>query len=82
MEIKILGTSCAKCKRLEQIAREAAAESGASPVITKVQDVEAIMAYPIASTPALVIDEVVKSAGRLPRKEEIVYWIKEAAAGA
>ncbi|MHB0875773.1 MAG: thioredoxin family protein [Anaerolineae bacterium] len=82
MEIKILGTGCSKCKRLEQLAREAAAESGTSPTITKVQDVQAIMAYPIMSTPALVIDEVVKSSGRLPRKEEIAVWIKEAAASA
>jgi small redox-active disulfide protein 2 len=79
VEIKILGTGCPKCKRLEQLAREAVAEAGVDAVITKVQDINAIMSYPIAATPALVIDEQVKCAGQLPRKEEIVAWLKEAA---
>ena len=38
----------------------------------------AIMAYPILSTPGLVINEQLKTSGRLPRKEEIVAWLKEA----
>lgn len=77
MEIKILGMGCPKCQRLEQLAREAVAETGVKATITKVTDVETIMRYPIASTPALVIKEVVKSAGRLPTKAEIVGWLKE-----
>jgi small redox-active disulfide protein 2 len=80
MEIKILGTGCPKCKRLEEIAREAAAATGVQAVFTKVTDIQQIMNYPITSTPALVIDETVKSSGRLPRKEEVVAWVKEAAA--
>jgi small redox-active disulfide protein 2 len=78
MEIKILGTGCPKCKRLEQLAHEAAAEAGVEATFTKVTDITAIMSYPITSTPGLVIDEVVKSSGRLPRKEEIVTWLHEA----
>lgn len=77
MEIKILGTGCPKCKRLEELTREAVAEAGVEAVITKVTDVNAIMAYQILSTPGLVINEQVKSAGRLPRKEEIIAWLKE-----
>ena len=79
MEIKILGTGCPKCKKLEQLAREAVAETGVAATITKVQDISAIMAYPIASTPAMVIDEVVKSAGRIPRKDEVVAWVRQGA---
>jgi len=79
MEIKVLGTGCPKCKRLEQLAREAVAEAGIEAAITKVEDIDAITAYPIMSTPALVLDERVVSSGRLPRKDEIVAWLREAA---
>ena len=78
MEIKILGTGCPKCKRLEQLAHEAEAEAGVDATITKVTDISAIMAYPIVSTPGLVIDEEVKASGRLPQTAEIVRWIQEA----
>ncbi|MGQ9502120.1 MAG: thioredoxin family protein [Anaerolineae bacterium] len=77
MEIKILGTGCPKCKRLEELTREALAETGIEAVITKVTDVNAIMSYQIMSTPGLVINEEIKSAGRLPRKDEIIAWLKE-----
>jgi small redox-active disulfide protein 2 len=71
MEIKILGSGCPNCKRLEKLAREAAAELGIEATFTKVQDFDKIMAYDITSTPALVVDEVVKVSGRVPPKDEI-----------
>ncbi len=76
MEIKILGPGCARCKRLEELAREAATEAGVEARFTKITDMAAIMSYPILGTPGLVIDEVVKSSGHIPRKEEILAWIK------
>lgn len=76
MEVKILGIGCPKCQRLEQLAREAAAEAGLQVTITKVTDMQSIMQYPILNTPGLVVDEEVKSSGRLPRKEEIIAWLK------
>jgi len=76
MEIKILGTGCPKCKRLEQIAREAAGEAGVDATFVKVTDINDIMSYPIASTPALVVDGAVKSSGRLPNKEEVIGWLQ------
>ncbi|MEE9616083.1 MAG: thioredoxin family protein [Anaerolineae bacterium] len=78
MEIKILGGGCSKCERLERLAREAASEVGAEAMFTKIKEMSEIMAYDIASTPALVINEEVKSSGRLPRKEEIAEWIRAA----
>jgi len=78
MEIKILGTGCPKCKRLEQIARDALAEADIEATVTKVTDIDAIMAYPIVSTPGLVINDKVKASGRLPRKAEVVGWLQEA----
>ena len=77
MEIKILGTGCPKCKRLEQLAHEAAQEAGVQATITHVTNMQQIMAYPIMSTPGLVINEQLRSLGRLPRKQEIIAWIKE-----
>lgn len=78
MEIKILGSGCAKCKKLEELAREAINELGVQASVVHVTDMNAIMAYPILSTPALVVNEQLKTSGRLPRKEEIVVWLKEA----
>ncbi len=79
MEIKILGGGCAKCERLEKLAREVAAEMGVEATFTKVKDLDAIMAYDVVSTPALVIDEEeVKPSGRVPRREEIVEWLRTA----
>ena len=78
IEIKVLGTGCPKCKRLERIARQAVDETGLEATILHVTDVDAIMAYPITSTPGLVINEALKTSGRLPRKEEIVAWLQEA----
>ncbi len=77
--IKVLGKGCPKCQRLEQLAHAALEDAGIDDAtIVHVRDMDAIMAYPILSTPGLVIDEELKSSGRLPRKEEIVAWLREA----
>jgi small redox-active disulfide protein 2 len=75
MLIKILGSGCAKCNRLEQLTREAVCELGIDANFEHVKDMEAIMGYPIMTTPALVIDEVVKCSGRIPSKDEIAGWL-------
>ena len=75
MEIKILGTGCPRCKRLEQLVREVVSETGVEATVTKVADLDAIMEYPIVSTPALVIDEQVVHSGGLPRKEQFKTWL-------
>ena len=78
MEIKVLGTGCPNCKRLEKMARQAVAELGVEATVTKVEDLDQIMVYNILSTPALVIDEQVVVSGRVPRKNEVVAWIEAA----
>lgn len=75
MHIKILGTGCAKCNRLEQLTREAAAELGIAADFEHVTQMEEIMAYPIMTTPALVVDEQVKCSGRIPSKDELRSWL-------
>jgi len=66
MIIKILGTGCANCKRLEANAREAVKQLGVEATVEKVEDIQAIMAYGVMSTPALVVGEAVKVVGRVP----------------
>jgi small redox-active disulfide protein 2 len=78
MEIKILGGGCARCERLEKLARRVAAELDVEATFTKVKEMDAIMAYDVMNTPALVIDEQVKSSGRVPRPEEVAEWIHAA----
>jgi len=76
MIIKILGSGCAKCHRLEQLTREVLTELGLTAEFDHVTEMNKIMAYPVMSTPALVINEQVKVAGRMPSKEEIADWLK------
>ncbi|MBS1129799.1 MAG: Redox-active disulfide protein 2 [Proteobacteria bacterium] len=76
MLIKILGSGCAKCNRLEQLTREVLTEQGLNATFEHVTAMDEIMAYPIMTTPALVVDEVVKVSGRIPSKDEIAVWLK------
>jgi len=78
MEIKILGTGCSNCKRLFSEAEKAVHQLGVAATLTKVEDLQGILAYKVMATPALVIDEVVKTAGRIPGAEEIAGWIRAA----
>lgn len=75
MLIKILGSGCAKCNRLEQLTREAVAELGIEATFEHVKDMDKIMAYPIMTTPALVVDEAVKVSGRMPSRDELLGWL-------
>ncbi len=81
MEIKVLGSGCAKCKKLYAEAQEAVARSGQAASLVKVEDLQAIMAHGVRQTPALVIDGRVRSTGRIPGAEEIAGWIAQAAEG-
>jgi small redox-active disulfide protein 2 len=76
MNIKILGTGCAKCHRLEQLTREVVTELGLTAEFDHVTEMAKIMVYPIMTTPALVVDEEVKVSGRMPSKEEIAGWLQ------
>lgn len=72
MKIEILGTGCSKCKTLEENAKQALAKIGGFHEIKKVEDIVEIMNYGVMSTPALVVDGVVKSSGKVLSVEEIV----------
>jgi small redox-active disulfide protein 2 len=79
VKIKVLGTGCAKCKKLYAEAEKAVAASGVSVVLEKVEKIDEIMKHGVMMTPALVIDEEVKASGRVPSSSEIVSWITTAA---
>jgi len=82
MEVKILGTGCPNCKRLEKVAREALDEMGVAATVTKVTEIQDILAYDVLSTPGLVIDEKVVSCGRIPSKAEVTTMIATALSAA
>jgi small redox-active disulfide protein 2 len=75
VNIKVLGSGCANCKRLEESARKAVETLGIEAEIEKVTDYAEIMKYPILSTPGLVINEKLVSAGRIPTEKEISDWL-------
>lgn len=71
MEIRILGTGCAKCHKLEEETRLAAEEMQLTCNIEKVTQVKDIMAFGVMVTPALVVDGDVKIVGKVPARDEI-----------
>ncbi|MFZ2636668.1 MAG: thioredoxin family protein [Rectinemataceae bacterium] len=76
MKIQILGSGCTKCKLLEQHAREAVAELGVQADVEKVTDMEKIAEMGVMMTPALAIDGVVKSVGRVLTKDQVSFYIR------
>ncbi len=79
MKIKVLGTGCTRCKQLYAEAEKAILSSGIKADLEKVERIEDIIKYRIMAMPGLVIDEEVKSGGRIPQCDEIVLWIRSAA---
>ena len=80
LTIKVLGSGCANCKKLEAVTRRVVAGLGVEAQVVHVTDYNEIMKYPIVSTPGLVLNEKLVSAGRIPGEVEITAWIKEAVA--
>jgi small redox-active disulfide protein 2 len=78
MKIEILGTGCAKCKKLYQLATEVVKEMGLEAEVVKVEDLQAMMDRGVMITPALYINGEAVSAGRIPNKEEIKRMLTEA----
>ena len=76
MKIEVLGMGCTNCNKLYQNAVEAVKLSGKEIEVAKVEDIKKIMSYGVLSTPALVIDGLVKTAGKVPKVEDIKEWIK------
>jgi small redox-active disulfide protein 2 len=76
MDIKVLGPGCPKCKQTEKIVRDAVAESGVAASVEKVTDTMEIAGYGVFGTPAVVVDGEVKSVGKIPKKADVLAWIR------
>lgn len=76
MEIKVLGTGCARCKQLEKDVHNVLAKMDVAAEVEKVEDLSRIISYKVMSTPALVINGKVKAAGRVPKPDEIKKYIQ------
>jgi small redox-active disulfide protein 2 len=74
LHVKVLGSGCTNCKRLEAETRAALDEAGIPYELTKVTDYADIASYGVMSTPALVMNEKVVSAGRIPAHSRIIAW--------
>jgi small redox-active disulfide protein 2 len=77
LNVKILGSGCANCKRLEQNVRAVAERNNLELNIEKVTDYAEIMKYPIMSTPGLVINEKLISAGKIPSDQQLLEWLSQ-----
>ena len=82
MEIKVLGSGCANCKRLYAEAEKAIAQAGQEATLSKVESIEEIMGFGVMRTPALVIDGSVVASGKIPSAAEIATFITTASAKA
>lgn len=83
LNIKVLGPGCAKCYSLERVAAAALEimlneNPNLEATFEHIEDILEIERYPVLFTPALVINEKVVCAGRVPKKEEIISWYREA----
>jgi small redox-active disulfide protein 2 len=78
LTVKILGSGCPNCKKVEAIAKQAVENLGIEATFVKVTDYNQIMEYNILSTPGLVIDEKVVSSGRIPSPAEVTTWLANA----
>ncbi len=75
LKVKILGSGCANCRKLEAVARDAAASAGVEAEFIKVTDMTEILAYDLMSTPGLVVGDKLVSSGRIPTQAEVKAWL-------
>ena len=78
MQVKVLGTGCAKCNKLYDIVTQAIAAAGVDAELSKVEKIDEIADHGVFMTPGLVIDGQVKSVGKLPKLAQVTTWLKEA----
>ena len=77
LQIKVLGSGCANCQKLERETRTALDEATIEYELTKVTDYADIASYGVMHTPALVINEEVVSSGKIPKHGQIVNWARK-----
>jgi small redox-active disulfide protein 2 len=78
LHIKVLGSGCENCKRLEYLVQRTVEHMGLPARIEKVTNYADIMKYHVLATPALVVNETLVCAGRIPAEREINAWLATA----
>jgi len=78
LTIKVLGSGCANCKKVEAIALQAVASMGVEAEVIKVTEYADMMEYNIMSTPGLVVNEKLVSAGKIPSEAQVMSWLADA----
>ena len=71
-DLKILGTGCPKCRKLEAMVREQVSKQGIEAEISHVTNLDEIMEYGVIMTPALVVDNEIKISGKVPSEKELI----------
>jgi len=74
-EITVYGPGCVKCKKTEEIVRQAVEAAGIQATVVKVSDIQAMAAAGVMLTPTVAVDGEVKVVGRIPRAEEVRAWL-------
>lgn len=77
MNLKVLGTGCPKCLKLEEMVKSIVNKLGLDAEVSHVYDINKIMDYGVVMTPALVIDGKVRVSGKLPSESEMIDILKE-----
>ena len=76
VEVKVLGTGCAKCKTTQELIEGVARENGIDIKLEKVEDLTDIMSFGVMSTPGVIIDGKIAHTGGVPDKKTILSWFK------
>lgn len=77
MNLKVLGTGCPKCLKLEEMVKSIVNKLGLDAEVSHVYDINKILDYGVVMTPALVIDGKVRVSGKLPSESEMIDILKE-----
>ncbi len=80
LSIKVLGSGCANCHKVEELAKQAVAQLGVQAQVELVTDMKEVMRYGVMSTPGIVINDKVVSTGRVPALSQITTMITSALA--
>ncbi len=75
MKIQVCGPGCASCEKAQKIVEAAVAAKGVTATVTKVSDFQEMAKLGIFSTPAVVIDGVVKCVGNVPKQADVEGWL-------
>lgn len=76
LNVKVLGSGCANCKRLEALVHKVVNDSGLAAEVEKVTDYAQMMRWNLMQTPGLVVNDTLVSSGRIPTESEIANWLQ------